>query len=250
MEITKLLIVDDEQPILRALNRILGDMNLDITLAGSGSSALSILEKQPFDMVLTDQRMPGMTGVEFLSRAQRQDSRLICMIMTAYSDIQVAIKAINDIGIYKFIVKPWEEYDLRMTLEKATQLSALMKSDHFFSDALSVPSDQMAAATARWRATDDVESLEAAKDDTKSKGWQDINVYINAIKALPISDDELQSIFSNQATAVRKKIKAEVVEGLYDRDWCDLIGVDYGNPSQQEMALLYKFAMHRIGLIG
>ncbi len=248
MEKTRLLLVDDEQSILKALTRTLSDMNLDIALAGSGPSALSLLEKREFDLVLTDQRMPVMTGVEFLDRAQRRDSRLICMIMTAYSDIQVAIRAINDIGIFKFIVKPWEEYDLRMTVEKAKRLAAMMKSDQLFCETLMEPSEKMAAAGVRWQSTD----ASAASDEPSAlipKGWQDINTYIAGVNAMPMSEIKMEAIFKTQTEEIRKKIKAEVIEGLYDKDWCRQIGVDYENPSHKDMVVLYKFIMHRFGLI-
>ena len=155
MKETRLLIVDDEASILKSLTRILAEEGLDILTAQSGTQALSLLESHRVDLIISDQRMPHMTGIEFLTQVGQKYPDIISMMLTAYADIDVAIQAINDIGIYKFILKPWEEYDLKMTIDKAKRLSGLMKTNTILNQKMLESSDKTVFAVKQPQKTSD-----------------------------------------------------------------------------------------------
>jgi signal transduction histidine kinase len=107
-----ILYVDDEKENLEAFADEF-DQYFSIVLANSGSQALKIIEKEPVSMVLADQRMPQMSGVEVLEEINRRDPRIIRILITAYADIAVVIEAINKGNVYRYIKKPWEHEDVR-----------------------------------------------------------------------------------------------------------------------------------------
>ncbi len=248
MEKTQLMLVDDEPSILKALARNLDDQNMDITMATDGATALTLLDKNPVDIVITDQRMPGMTGVQFLSVAQQKHPELISIILTGYADIQVAIAAINDIGVYKFIVKPWNDYDLIMTVEKAKRLSAMMKSKKLFTEDLLVPSDRMIMAEGMDRSKPVANSAEKI-DSTFKDSPKTFFELISEVKTLPYSREELESIINRQSKSTIKKIRAHVVDSLYCKRSCQLLGANYSSPTQKDMKVLHAYALYELQLL-
>jgi DNA-binding NtrC family response regulator len=103
----KLLIIDDEQSVLNALKRSLRD-HFEVLLSLDGRSGLEILREQEISVILADQRMPGMSGVDFFQRAMKVQPDSARILITGYSDIEAIIEAINNGKIYYYIQKPWE----------------------------------------------------------------------------------------------------------------------------------------------
>ncbi len=115
----RLLLVDDEQNVLRALKRLLRDTNYEIFTATNGEEGLELFIKHEIQLVISDYRMPGMNGVDFLSRIRRKAPDTIRIILSGYADASVMMEAINDGQIYKFIPKPWNDHDLLTTIISA-----------------------------------------------------------------------------------------------------------------------------------
>lgn len=115
----RLLLVDDEENILRSLNRILRKEPYEVVTAASGEAALAILAEQRIDMVISDARMPGMDGPALLSEIRRQWPWCIRILLTGYTDMNSTIKAINDGKIYRYISKPWDDEELKMVIHQA-----------------------------------------------------------------------------------------------------------------------------------
>jgi DNA-binding NtrC family response regulator len=113
-----ILLVDDESEILFSLRGLLRK-DFDVHTAESGAEALEILRRQPIHVLMTDQRMPEMTGVELLRRAQGDCPEAIRMIFTGYADIKAVIDAINQGKIYRYLTKPWDPDELRAVLHEA-----------------------------------------------------------------------------------------------------------------------------------
>lgn len=90
-------------------------------LATSGLEGLEIMEKHPVNLVITDQRMPKMTGIEFLEKIIPKYPECIRMVLTGYSDVEAIIQAINKGRVYRYITKPWGKDDLRITIEQALE---------------------------------------------------------------------------------------------------------------------------------
>ncbi len=96
--------------------------------AESGEEGLTILRGNAVDLVITDQRMPGMTGVEFLEKLIPEFPDTVRIVLTGFSDIEAIVGAINEGQVFRYITKPWDERELQMTLENARELSGLQKS--------------------------------------------------------------------------------------------------------------------------
>lgn len=101
-----ILVVDDEQLSVEAIKRTLED-DFEVFTANSGPEALSVLENQWIQVILCDQRMPGMSGLEVLSEARRRWPEVMRVIITGYTDPNDIINLVNEAGIYHFISKPW-----------------------------------------------------------------------------------------------------------------------------------------------
>ncbi len=115
------LCVDDEPSILSALKRVLRAEDCKVLQAGSGAEALALLEEHPVDVVVSDMRMPGMDGAELLARVRARWPATSRILLTGYADMKATIAAINEGQIYRYIHKPWEENELRLTVRQAAE---------------------------------------------------------------------------------------------------------------------------------
>jgi len=112
-----LLLVDDEPNILKTLQRLFFDEDYEIHTAAGGREALEMIDRglRP-TVIISDQRMPGMSGAEFLAEARKKAPDSIRIVLTGYADIAAAVDAINLGGVYRYIVKPWNDDDLRLAV--------------------------------------------------------------------------------------------------------------------------------------
>ena len=121
-----ILIVDDEKSIINSVKRMLMDDNYDILTASSGSEGIKMLKNQDVHLIISDQKMPGMDGLDFLVWAKGVYPEIMTLMMTAYADINAAADAINTAGIYKFILKPLDEDDFRITVKRCLELRQIV----------------------------------------------------------------------------------------------------------------------------
>ena len=121
-----LLFVDDEENVLNALRRIFLEENYTILTATSGLKALEILEQQPVHLIISDHRMPGMTGAELLKTVRDKYHETIRIMLTGHADVNSIMGAVKEGAVYKFITKPWNDEDLRLTVSLALQQYVLM----------------------------------------------------------------------------------------------------------------------------
>lgn len=119
-----LLYVDDEEHNLISFAATFRK-EYKIHTAINGEEGLNIIRKNPINLIITDQRMPGMTGIQFLEKIIPEYPDAIRIILTGFSDIDVIIEAINSGRVFRYITKPWDENELRMTIENARQLYEL-----------------------------------------------------------------------------------------------------------------------------
>lgn len=115
-----LLLVDDEPDNLRVLSDLLvGEYH--VHTARSGSDALDMLAREPIDMILSDHRMPGMTGVELLGHALASRPHCVRVILTGYIDVDSIIAAINQGRVHHYVTKPWDTRDLLQTVRRSLE---------------------------------------------------------------------------------------------------------------------------------
>jgi len=113
------LFVDDEVNILKALQRLLRHEEMNVLCAPRATEALEMLERTGIQVVVTDQRMPEMTGVDLLSKVRERQPEIVRMLLTGYTEMDVAVDAINRGQIYRLITKPWNDDELRATIRQA-----------------------------------------------------------------------------------------------------------------------------------
>lgn len=117
-ETPTLLIIDDEEEILKALRRQFRRY-YTVYIASSAEEAYEIMTRVPVHVIISDQRMPGMTGSEFFKRVKTEYPDAIRLLLTGYSDIRAVIEAINDGNIYRYITKPWDAVELETIVREA-----------------------------------------------------------------------------------------------------------------------------------
>jgi len=124
-----LLVVDDEPHVLNAVRRVLRRERLVVYTAGSPREAFDILARHPVGVVISDQRMPDMSGTEFLRRVRELHPDTVRIILSGYTDLGSVIEAVNYGAIYKFITKPWEDEVLKETLGEAFRVFEMSRDN-------------------------------------------------------------------------------------------------------------------------
>ena len=134
----KILCVDDEHNVLRSLERIFLDDDYEIVTAGSGTEGLEIMSETGdcFQVVVSDYRMPGMNGVEFLKAVYERWPDTVRIVLSGYADAGAIVAAINEGHIYKFIPKPWNDEELRVTIQNCLERYFLLKKNRELFDEL------------------------------------------------------------------------------------------------------------------
>ena len=114
-----LLLVDDEENVLHSLKRLLHQEGYNILTASNGIEGLKKLDAEPVSLVISDQRMPQMSGADFLRQVKEKSPETIRILLTGYADIKAAIGAINQGEVYRFITKPWDEGEIKEVIRQA-----------------------------------------------------------------------------------------------------------------------------------
>jgi len=139
-----ILIVDDEEAILESLEFTLAS-EYRVFCARTGEEGLEVLGREDIALVIADQVMPGMTGVEFLEQVVERNPRAIRMMLTGYADMQSLIRAINEGRIYRYIPKPWEPDELRVTVKRALEAYDLSWRNAQLAEALAEANERLRA---------------------------------------------------------------------------------------------------------
>jgi signal transduction histidine kinase len=140
-----ILYVDDEELNLRIFkNTFRKDYN--ILTATSGLDGLNLLEKENVDLILTDQRMPGMTGIDFLRKAIERNPDLNRILVTAYSDYEILKEAVNEVKIFQYVEKPWKEEDIKITIDSALEIHRLQKENIKLNQFLQAANDELTSS--------------------------------------------------------------------------------------------------------
>ena len=122
----RILYVDDDDGNIRAVVRALRKEPFDLVTAHSAPEALDMLSRIEVDVVVSDERMPGMCGSEFLSKVCKKYPETVRIILTGYADLDAAMRAINEGEVYRFLKKPIDPSELAITLRQALQQKELL----------------------------------------------------------------------------------------------------------------------------
>lgn len=124
------LVVDDEKNILRAVTRLFMDEPGEFLTASSGAAGLDILRStNGIGVIISDQRMPGMSGAEFLEKSREFAPNAVRIVLTGYADLASAVEAINKGGAWKYLAKPWNDEELVKVVREARALFARARGE-------------------------------------------------------------------------------------------------------------------------
>lgn len=182
LETPTILLVDDEANILKALSRVL--RFYDLTLASSGEDALSLAKQKQFDVVISDYRMPGINGIEFLSQFMIIQPNAMKLILTGYADLESTLMAINEIGVFRFINKPWNNFEIINAVEKALELKRVLSENRRLADQVRRQQSRLDQQVAILRA------LETEEPGITKVNWsEDGSIILDDIDIETVDDD-------------------------------------------------------------
>lgn len=130
----RIMLLDDEPNVLRALERLLTTPRHTIETFDNAEAALHRAQSTVFDLVLSDYRMPRMDGVEFLTRFRALQPDAMRLILSAHTDWQVLLAALNQAEIYRFLPKPWDTDDLRIAIDRALEHREVLMENRRLAD--------------------------------------------------------------------------------------------------------------------
>lgn len=147
---TKILLVGDEPNILSSLRRVIhampwtavGDTPVVETF-NSPSAALDRAQEHAFDLVISDYRMPEMDGVSFLERLVQLQPGIARIILSGYADLQAVVNAINKVQIFRFVSKPWNDFELTTSIVQAIEQRRLIEENQRLADELRMMQGQL-----------------------------------------------------------------------------------------------------------
>lgn len=125
----KIMIVDDEPANLRTLKRMFRE-SYEVLTAESGAEALALLEQHNVALLISDQRMPQMSGIELMKQTVALRPQMVRILLTGYTDVGALIEAINSGLVYRYVTKPWNNDDLKLIVSRALENYEVVKSKH------------------------------------------------------------------------------------------------------------------------
>ena len=137
-----ILYVDDEMNNLMSFKATFR-MKYNVFTANGGEEAIKMMGENEIHVIITDQRMPGMTGVEFLERIIEKYPDPMRILLTGYADLNAVIDAVNKGKIFHYLSKPWNEEELDMTIQRAFDLYKKRKEEQEVTDKLAISNDQL-----------------------------------------------------------------------------------------------------------
>lgn len=215
-----LLIIDDEQNIIHAIKRLLRKEAYEINTAMSGEEALAFLSNHQVDVIISDHRMPGMSGIEFLERAKGLCPLSVRIILSGYADLKTVTEAINRGYIYKFILKPWDDEELKTAIREALNVARLQIENYKLTEELKTKNERL-----QWLNNNLEDEVEKRTQELKMRNMV-LERFHYIIHQMPIGfiglGDDKRIVFANNWAHVHiGKLK-----NLLDQDIEAILGAD------------------------
>ncbi|PPD04171.1 MAG: two-component system response regulator [Methylobacter sp.] len=225
-----LLLVDDEPNVLKALRRLLHGENYVLHLATGGPEGLAVLRQHPIDLIISDMRMPEMSGAEFLAQAFEQWPETIRILLTGYADLQSTIDAVNKGRIFSYCSKPWNDNELKLLIRSALEQKRLREQRDRFAEIINQQNEQLKTFNEQLenlvkqrtaQLSEAKDQLDHANRDLKKQYVESIKAFSRIIEMRPGIKAGHSKYIAENAQAVAKKlnlreedIKAIVYAGL------------------------------------
>ena len=192
-----LLLVDDEPSILSSLKRLLRNEHYRILTANSGSEGLQVLAGEAVDVIVSDQRMPGMTGVEFLRSVRQLYPDTVRIVLSGFTELQTVTDAVNAGAIYKFLTKPWDDDQLRSHIQEAFLYGAMANENRLLTLEVCTANQQLASVNR------ELETVLARQRNEIERGEISLDIVHEALNNVPVpvlaSDDLGMVVLANRA---------------------------------------------------
>jgi two-component system NtrC family sensor kinase len=207
----KILFVDDEENVLNAVKRVFLDEDYTIFTAGSAAEGLALLDSNQVQVVVSDYRMPGTDGVEFLREVNNRWPDTVKILFSGYADVTSIIAAINEGQIYKFIPKPWYDDELRVSISNALERYFLHQKNIELAHELSAKNEELTRLN--------VELQKLLEEQTENLEFRSkvVTTYQNILNAIPAG---IVGIDSNNILA------------LCNSTWIEIAGKSWGDLGQ------------------
>src|SRR6185312_2797198 len=150
-----LLVVDDEPDVVKSVQDLLR-RKYKVLGATSAREAIDIMSREEVHLVMSDQRMPGITGVEFLSKVRGEHPDAIRLLFTGYADIRAVIDAINQGRVYRYITKPWDPDELETVIDEAAERYDLIVERNTLVETLKERNTELESANAELKRSNDL----------------------------------------------------------------------------------------------
>jgi len=226
-----ILCVDDEPNILSSLKRALRNPSYRVLTAPDGAQALELMESDPADLVISDMRMPGMSGAQLLGKIRERWPRTMRILLTGYADVTSTIAAINEGQIYRYVNKPWDDGELQVTVAQALERLALEREKARLEALTQSQNEELRDFNAQLerRVEDRTAEVSRAHDKLKRNYMTSIRVFANLIE---LRSSQLVGHGRRMADLARSLAKA------------------MGCGSEEMQVVFVAALLHDIGLIG
>lgn len=235
----QILTVDDEENILKSLRRLLTHEDYDVLTATSGEEGLKIIKENPaIALIISDQRMPGLTGAEFLEQTRKIAPDVTRIILTGYADITAAIDGINKGGAYRYITKPWDDKELVKVVNDAVLKHTLIKENERLTGIVKEQNEELQKWNSQLEYFVQEQTLEIQKNN-------------ETLKKL---NKDLTTNFRNTILAFSGLIELrDKKSGSHSKNVAKLsvkIATHLGMPEKDIQDIFYAGLLHDIGKIG
>lgn len=233
-----LLFVDDDANILAALRRLFNPLGYKVLTAASGAEGLALMEHESVDLVISDMRMPEMTGAEELEQIRLKWPDVVRILLTGYADLEATVNAINRGEIHRYISKPWNDNEIALIVRDALERKALLAEKH-----------ALEALTMRQN-----EELKALNANLENKVWQRTEALHEAMTSLAAAHGKLKQSYMTtiQVFSNLMELRPGKISGHSRRvaELCVVVAREMGMSVTEIQDLEVAALLHNIGKIG
>lgn len=170
------LLVDDEPSVLSALRRLLRPHGYRLQQATSGAEALALLNEAPVDLIISDMRMPGMDGAQFLEASRDSAPQAVRILLTGYADIASTVQAINRGELHRYIQKPWDDQDILLIVRQALERQTLERRNRQLSQENARRNEELRQLNATLESRVQARTAEIGQiNDMLEKAYEELN---------------------------------------------------------------------------
>lgn len=244
-----LLLVDDETNILAALQRLFRPAGYRVLTANSGMAGLEQLANTPADVIISDQRMPGMLGVDFLRQAKVLYPDSIRIMLSGYTELQSVTAAVNEGAIFKFLTKPWDDELLRGQVAEAFRIKEIADDNARLNRELRVANEQLAVANR------ELERMVRDREEQIALDLASLRIARELLQYVPLPvlgvDDQGMVAFSNALAESVFQGRGELLGAMLAEVAPELApGAEGGWPAAVDIkGVRYQLASHAMGNI-